>query len=181
MRNGKKKKLEKKQKKTKTRTVQVRRRRRDDPLRPNPHRDVVEQRLRELLPQRGDLRFCEIGPQKPHAAVDIKTNAAGRDDGLGVGRVKGGDVADGEAVARMQVRHGQRGADDPRERCDVGDLLDGREEAPASGLHVSVFAARGARGAGDRVCELVVDERLEGVVDVKQAGDSHVGHEAAGD
>jgi len=79
-RNGKKKK---KTRKTPL-TVQVRRRRRDDPLRPHPDGDVVEQRLRELLPHGRHLRLRQIRPQKPHAAVDVEADASGRDDGLGV-------------------------------------------------------------------------------------------------
>lgn len=62
--------------------------------------------MRQFLFDGGDVGFCEVGAQEAHAAVDVKPDAAGRDDGVGLGRVKGGHVADGEAVAGVQVGHG---------------------------------------------------------------------------
>ena len=104
---------------------------------------MVKQRLRELLPQRGNLRLGQVGPQQPHTAVDVEPDAPGRDDRLWVRRVERGDVADRETVARVQVRHRQRGADDAWERRDVRDLLDRGQEAAAALVPVL------ARRAGD--------------------------------
>ena len=140
-------------------------------LRPDADGDVVEQRLRQLLFDGGDVGFREVGAQQPHAAVYVKPDAARRHDRRWVGRVERGDVADGEAVAGVQVGHGQGGAHDAGQGRDVGDLFDGWEEA----------AAAGRRCPGHRVCQLAPHERAEGVVDVEDAGDAHAGDEARRD
>jgi hypothetical protein len=38
-----------------------------------------------------------------HSAVDVEPDAPRGDDGLRVRGVEGGDVADGEAIARMDI------------------------------------------------------------------------------
>ena len=66
----------------------------------------------------------EVGAQQPHAAVDVVADAAGRDHAARrwIGRRH---AADGEAVAPVDVRHGQRVADDARQEGHVGHLLEG--------------------------------------------------------
>jgi hypothetical protein len=67
-------------------------------------------------------RRGQTGAQQPDAAVDVVADAARRDHPLvGVHRRH---PADREAVAPVDVGHGDRGADDPRQVGDVGHLLE---------------------------------------------------------
>ena len=56
----------------------------------------------------GNIFPVKAGPQKPDPAVDVIAHTAGRDYPLI--RVKGGNPANGEAIARMHVRHGKGGS-----------------------------------------------------------------------
>ena len=53
----------------------------------DPHRDVIEQGLGELLLDGRHVLLRQVGPQQPHPAVDVETHAARRHHGLGVLRV----------------------------------------------------------------------------------------------
>src|SRR5215218_5656087 len=86
----------------------------------HPRRDRAEERVRQgaLVP----LQFFSVylGRQEPHAAVDIETDAA-RADHAAL-RVEGCDPAYREAVPPVDVGHGQRRLDYPRQRRDVPEL-----------------------------------------------------------
>jgi hypothetical protein len=60
--------------------------------------------------------------QCAHAAGDVETDTAGRDDPACVG-VECGHAADRKAVAPMGIRHRIGGAEDARQGGDVGGLL----------------------------------------------------------
>ena len=66
----------------------------------------------------------EIGPQQPHAAVDVVAHTARRDDAADCG-VGGAHAADAEAVAPVDVGHGEAGHLDAGEAGDIGHLLGG--------------------------------------------------------
>jgi hypothetical protein len=68
-----------------------------------------------------ELAVCHRERQQAHAAVDVVPNAAGRDHPVGLG--SGGHATDREAVALVDVGHGQRCVDDPGQRGHVGQLL----------------------------------------------------------
>jgi hypothetical protein len=78
----------------------------DDALAAHPHGNVIKERLRQLLLHTLHVRLHEVGANEAHAAVYVEPHAAGRDDGRWIGDVKGGHVANGESVARVDVREG---------------------------------------------------------------------------
>jgi hypothetical protein len=82
--------------------------------------DRAEELVDQRLEPRADLLDRERAREQAHAAVDVVADAARRDHPA-VG-VEGGDAADREAVPPVDVGHGDRGADDPRQAGDVGDL-----------------------------------------------------------
>ena len=90
---------------------------------------MVEEGLRQLLPYGPDVIDRQVGPQQPDAAVDIEANPTGGDHSRRVGHIERGDIADGEAVARVTVWHRDGALDDHWQSGDVGDLLDRRQEA----------------------------------------------------
>ncbi len=91
------------------------------PLRADPRRDAAEQRVREVRHARREVAVREPRREQPHAAVDVVADAAGRHDPLD--RVERGHAADREAVAPVDVGHGERVPDDARQVRHVGDLL----------------------------------------------------------
>jgi hypothetical protein len=92
-------------------------------LRSDAGRDRAVQRRGELAQLGPHVGHLQIGSDQPDAAVDVVAHAARGEHAL-VG-VEGGHAADGEAVAPVDVGHGEGGADDPRELGDVGNLLGG--------------------------------------------------------
>ena len=138
------------------RCLQVRRSCRDDALRPHAHGDVVKQGLGQGLSHGGDLGFHQVGAQQADAAVDVKPDTAGRDDGLGVARVKGGHVADGKAVARVQVRHGQRRLKGLGEGGSVGTGRRTRRPARPAGVHPPGHAHTTHPARSPRRCRAVL-------------------------
>ncbi len=88
----------------------------------NARWDVAE----ELFHQRPDAVFrlapLKLGAQQPDAAVDVVADAAGRDDSafFGVGRRH---AADAESISPVDIRHGQAGHLDARQRGHVGHLF----------------------------------------------------------
>ena len=97
-----------------------------------------------------DVGSGEVGGQEAHAAVDVVAHAARRDDA--VVDVEGRHAADGEAVAAVDVGHGQGVADDAGQVGHVGHL--GEALVAAEGvqdeLAVGVDAARHAHAPGLR-------------------------------
>ena len=96
-----------------------------------------------------DVGRREVGPQQPHAAVDVVADAAGADDAvLDVG---GDDAADREPVALVDVGHRERRLDDAREGRAVRHLLQRR--VTADGRHELVVGVDDPRHphAGPRV------------------------------
>mmetsp|Transcript_68787 Transcript_68787/g.212716 ORF Transcript_68787/g.212716 Transcript_68787/m.212716 type:complete len:231 (+) Transcript_68787:1015-1707(+) len=141
----------------------------DDALGAHAHGDVVEERLREALLQGLHVRVEEIRSHQPHAAVDVEANAAGRDDRLRVAHVKGRDVADGKAVAAVDVGQTDGVLADARQGGHVADLLHRGQEAS----HVGGLTAEAP--------QLVEHEPLQVRVHEELAGDVHVRHEALPD
>ena len=86
-------------------------------------RHVTEDLVQQLSHPWPNVRFLKVGADQTHAAVDVETDAARRDDARGV--VGGANTADRESVALVNVRHSQTGADDSRERRHVGRLFEG--------------------------------------------------------
>ena len=66
----------------------------------------------------------EVGAHQPHAAVDVVADAARRNHAP-FGRIGGRHAADAEAVAPVDVGHGEAGHLDARQEGDVGHLLGG--------------------------------------------------------
>ena len=90
-------------------------------------RDPPRELVHERLPPQPQLGLRERQREQADAAVDVVADAAGRDDA--VGQRGGGDAADREAVALVDVGHRQGGLDDARQRGDVHELLE-RPVAP---------------------------------------------------
>src|SRR6185369_13428037 len=104
-------------------------------------RDGGEQRDGEPREVRAHVRSVEPGTQETDAAVDVEADAARRDHALV--RVDGGDAADGEAVAPVEVGHGERVADDAGQVRDVHHL---RERGVVAQLAHELIAGVDAPG-----------------------------------
>mmetsp|Transcript_55596 Transcript_55596/g.144526 ORF Transcript_55596/g.144526 Transcript_55596/m.144526 type:complete len:323 (-) Transcript_55596:222-1190(-) len=102
--------------------------RRDDAHRTNAHGYVVEERLGELLLHRLHVGEQKVGAHQPHAAIDVETHAARGHDGLRVAHVERCNIADGEAVATVDVWQADGVLADAGQGRDVAYLLDGRQE-----------------------------------------------------
>ena len=85
-------------------------------------RNAAEERVHQLADPRLTSATREIGAHQPHAAVDVVADAAGRDHAA-FGRIGGRDAADAEAVAPVDVGHGQAGHLNARQKGHVGHLL----------------------------------------------------------
>ena len=94
-------------------------------------RDLVDERLAAVA----ELGLGQRQGEQPHAAVDVVADPAGRDDA--VGQLGGGDPADREPVALVDVRHREGRADDARQGGDVLELLE-REVALDLGEELGV-------------------------------------------
>ncbi len=81
-----------------------------------------KERVDQLFQARPAVFGGDVGAHQAHAAIDVVPHAAGADYAAFL-RVGGRDAANAEAVAPVDIRHGERGADDARQRGDVGDLL----------------------------------------------------------
>jgi hypothetical protein len=95
------------------------------PAAPGAARDELPQRRDEV----GEVRphvivEVQIAAKQAHAAADVEANSPRRDHAVPV-HVRGRDPADGEAVPPVDIGHGARRADDPRQGGHVGDLLRG--------------------------------------------------------
>ena len=66
----------------------------------------------------------KIGPDQPDAAVDVVTHPAGRNDPAFI-RIGRADSADAEAVAPVDIRHGQAGVLNTGQKGDIGHLVGG--------------------------------------------------------
>src|SRR5579875_2957622 len=93
-------------------------------LRPDARRHRPEELVEELRAPGPHLLDGEPARQEPDPAVDVVADPAGAHDPAV--EVEGGDPADRETVAEMDVRHRVGGPDDARERRDVGELLERR-------------------------------------------------------
>src|SRR5262249_26340927 len=85
-------------------------------------RNLTKQFLDQGAQRALDVAIAEVRAHQPDAAVDVVTDSAGRNDAALV-RVGGADAADAEAVAPVDVRHGQAGVLDTRQKCNVGHLV----------------------------------------------------------
>ena len=97
---------------------------RDRALGADAGRDRLIERVRDAREVRPEIVRGERGAQQAHAAVDVEADAAGRDRALL--RVDRGHAADREAVAPVDVRHGERAADDPGQVGHVRELRERR-------------------------------------------------------
>ena len=137
----------------------------DDALAPDPHRDVVEERLRQSLFHVRHVLLHQVGADDAHAAVYVEAHPPGRHHRGRVGHVEGGDVPDGEPVAGVHVRQRDGRPHHPRQRRHVRDLFHrGRVPSPAS-IFVAVRA------------QFVQDELAQAFVDVNFSRHAHVRHE----
>ena len=137
----------------------------DDAFTAHPDWDVVKQGLGQLLLHRGHVLLSEVRPQQSHPAVDVEAHTARRHHRAGVLHVEGCHVADGKAVAGVNVWQSHTAAHNARQCRHVGDLLDAGQEA-----------ADLARPAG--VPQLLQHEGLQVRVDVEDSLNLHVGLEA---
>jgi hypothetical protein len=76
-------------------------------------RDGRVETVHQRLEHGPDVARLDLGGEQPYPAGDVEADPAGRDHPAGR-RVGGGHSADGEAVPPVHVRHGVRGAHDPR-------------------------------------------------------------------
>src|SRR5213079_2105108 len=97
---------------------------RDRALGADTGRDRLVERVGDPVEVHPNVVGHERGAQQAHAAVDVEADAAGRDRALL--RVDRGHPADREAVAPVDVGHGERVADDPGQVRHVRDLLERR-------------------------------------------------------
>ena len=88
----------------------------------HPRGDVGEQGVHQGFHQGRHVLPAQPRAEQAHPAVDVVAHAAGGDDALF--QVEGRHAADGEAVAPVDVGHGQGGSHDPRQGGDVGHLLE---------------------------------------------------------
>mmetsp|Transcript_111391 Transcript_111391/g.347208 ORF Transcript_111391/g.347208 Transcript_111391/m.347208 type:complete len:335 (+) Transcript_111391:524-1528(+) len=102
---------------------------RNDALRAYAHGDVVEKRLCQALLHRLHIGEEEVGPQQPHAAVDVEAHAARRDDRHGVVHVKSRGVSDRKPVPAVHIRHPDGMLHNPRQGSYVGNLLHRGQES----------------------------------------------------
>ena len=71
-----------------------------------------------------DFTIEEVRLHQADAAIDVVADAAGGNDAALVG-IGGADAADAEAIAPVDVGHGQAGVLDAGQERDIGDLLGG--------------------------------------------------------
>ena len=121
-------------------------------------RDEGDQTVADVLP-------AQTGGQQAAAAVDIVTDAAGRDDPLL--HCEGRDPADGKAVPPVHVGHRERGRHDPRQVGHVRHL-----PGTLVGAHPLHELFAGVDDPGDAHCPLPGDLPPP-VVDLAQRGLRH--------
>ena len=85
-------------------------------------RNVAVERVGERLLDRQNFGDRKAGEQRAHAAGNIETDAARRDDAALLG-IEGRDAADRKAVAPMRVRHDIASFDDAGQGSDIGGLF----------------------------------------------------------
>ena len=85
-------------------------------------RHALEKKIDDFFQTRLHVVDGEVGDDQPHAAIDIESNATGRDYAALV-HVHRRDTANWKPVAAMAVRHAERVAGDAWECGDVADLL----------------------------------------------------------
>src|SRR5437667_167204 len=85
--------------------------------------NVAKQLLHQIAKLGPDFLQCQITAQKTNAAIDIKTDAAGRDNAVLL--VDRGNTSNGKAVALMNIRHCKGSADDAGKHRNVGCLFEG--------------------------------------------------------
>ena len=103
--------------------VQVRVGNPDVPALPGARGNVAEELVHQFANLRPTLLAGQRTAEQAHAAIDVKADAAGRNHAVVV-RVRGRHAADGEAVALVNVGHGQRPPHDPRQHRHVDRLLE---------------------------------------------------------
>src|SRR5438128_3805900 len=85
-------------------------------------RHALEEKIDNFFQARLYVVAREVCDDQTHAAVDVESNAAGRDHTALV-HIHGRNAADGESVAAVAVGHAKRVARDARQRGDVANLL----------------------------------------------------------
>src|SRR5437660_11997866 len=79
-------------------------------LRPRSARDIPEYLIDQLLHTRLHIGSGQRTPNESHSAIDIKANAAGRNNTFV--DIDSRDATDRKAVALVNVRHGETWAND---------------------------------------------------------------------
>ena len=105
------------------------------PPRPTPVGNVGEQFVDQRFQMRLHFGQLQIRAHHAHAAVDVVAHAAGRDHAPFV-RIGRANAADAEAVAPVNIGHGQAGHLNAGQRGDVGHLLAGLVVADLLDQHV---------------------------------------------
>jgi hypothetical protein len=90
----------------------------------NAGRHVAKELIDKLLEMPFDFAIVEVGTHEANAAVDVVADAPRRDDASFIG-IGGADAADAEAVAPVDIGHGEAGVLDAGQKRDVGNLLGG--------------------------------------------------------
>ena len=89
---------------------------------PHSYGHIPQQLVDEPHEHRLDIGETKIRSHEADAAVDVVAHATGRDDAAARG-VGSADAADAEAVAPVDVGHGEAGGLDTGQERDVGHLL----------------------------------------------------------
>ena len=92
------------------------------PARAHAGRNAAEEGVHQLVQPRLNVLVGEVGAHQPHAAVDVVADPARRNHAA-LGRIGGRHAADAEAVAPVDVGHGQAGHLDARQKGHVGHLF----------------------------------------------------------
>ena len=98
------------------------------PPRPVPVGIALASSWRRPVQLRPDRRHVDVAAQQAHAAPDVVADPARRDDA--VVDAERGDAPDREPVPPVDVGHGVRSPDDPRQAGDVTNLLERVLELP---------------------------------------------------
>src|SRR5213596_2816340 len=85
-------------------------------------RDALEEKIDNFFQVGPYVVEREVCDDQTHAAVDVESNATGRDHTALV-HIHGRNAADREPVAAVAVGHAKRVARDARQRGDIADLL----------------------------------------------------------
>ena len=94
----------------------------ESPGSPDARGHAPKQLFDQLSQMRLDVSIEKVGTNQAHSAIDVVAHSARRNDAP-FARIGGADTADAEAIAPMNVGHGQARVLNARQEGDVGYLL----------------------------------------------------------